>query len=52
MTPLRPGVCEDVANVNDFDGPSELNDVSTYRVMNLSVLLLILNSFASVDLIH
>lgn len=52
MTPLRPGVCEDVANVNDFDGPSELVDVSTYRIMGLLDLFLIFNSFASVGLLH
>ena len=52
MTPLRPGLCKDVANVTDFDGPSKLADVSTYSLMALSVLLLVLNSFASVNLIH
>lgn len=37
MTPLRPGVCGDVANIHDFDGPSKPSDVTTQRVTGLSI---------------
>lgn len=32
MTPLRPGVSGDVANIHDFHGPSEPSDVTVQRV--------------------
>lgn len=36
VTPLRPGVCVDVANIHDFDGPSKPSD-TTQRAMGLSI---------------